>query len=191
MCGGLLQLQSWLQAKYKKWGTYAKRTQVEARVFTLKEGCSKLQQLCEEACIKEQYQHDDAVWKATENNACHKWRADGSHIFIGPLNKIRWKKNFKNIAAALALPNGGKKDKLLDKIFKHFEKHSNLKTNPQFEGFSTHSPQICSSNQHSWAHGWFVYCPQALHSFSRPFHNPHFFKLLPSHFWTGASGHVS
>jgi hypothetical protein len=72
MHGVMLQLQTQLQAKEKKKGTHAKRTQVEACALTLEEGCLELQQLCEEARLKQQQQLEDAAWKAMEDNTRHK-----------------------------------------------------------------------------------------------------------------------
>ena len=43
--------------------------QVEARVLTSEEGRLELQQLHEEAHLKEQQQAEDAAWKATEDQA--------------------------------------------------------------------------------------------------------------------------
>ena len=141
LAGVILQLQNQLQAKEKKRGTHAKRTQVEARVLTSEEGRLELQQLREEARMKEEWQAEEAAWKATEDEARRKRRADSSLIFTGPLNKTRRKGDLEDIAAALALPVGGKKDDLLDKISKHFDKYPDLKTSSRFEGLFNPRPR--------------------------------------------------
>ena len=134
MCGLVTQLQNQLQAKEKKRGVHAKKIQFEARVLTSEEGRLELQQLREEARLKEQRLLEDAARKAAEDGARRKRRADRSRIFAGPLNKTRRKEDLEDIAAALALPDGGKKDDLLDRIIKHFDEHADLKTNARFEG---------------------------------------------------------
>jgi hypothetical protein len=144
MCGIVTQYQSQLQAKEKKRGTHAKKTQVKARVLTSEEGRLELQQLREEARLKEQRQLEDAARKATEDDARRKRRADGSRVFTGPLNKTRRKEDLEDIAAALALSDEGKKDDLLERIFKHFEEHSDLKTNSRFEGLFNPRPRKCT-----------------------------------------------
>ena len=141
MRGLVIQLQSQLQAKEKKRGVHAKRIQVEARVLTSEEGRLELQQLREEARLKEQRQLEDAARKAAEDDARRKRRADGSRTFSGPLNKTRRKEDLEDIAAALALPDGGKKDDLLDRIIKHFDEHADLKTNSRFEGLFNPRPR--------------------------------------------------
>ena len=78
MYGVITQLQNQLQSKGKKKGTHMKRTQAEARVLTSEEGRLELQQLCEEACLKEVQQAEEAAQKATEDEApCKRW-ADAS-----------------------------------------------------------------------------------------------------------------
>jgi hypothetical protein len=141
MCGLVTQLQSQLQAKEKKRGVHAKKIQVEARVLTSEEGRLEMQQLREEARLKEQRQLEDAARKDAEDDARRKRRADGSRIFAGPLNKTRRKEDLEDIAAALALPDGGKKDDLLDRIIKHFDEHADLKTNSRFEGLFNPRPR--------------------------------------------------
>jgi hypothetical protein len=141
MKGVISQLQNQLNAKEKKKGTHAKRTQVEARVLTSEEGRLELQQLREEARLKEERQAEDAARKATEDEARRKRRADGSRVFTGPLNKTRRKGDLEDIAAALALPDGGKKDELLERISKHFEEHPELKTSTRFEGLFNLGPR--------------------------------------------------
>ena len=141
MNGIVLQLQSQLQAKEKKRGTHAKRTQVEARVLTSEEGRLELQQLREEARLKEERQAEEAARKATEDDARRKRRADFSRIFTGTLNKSRLKEDLEDLAVALALPVGSKKDELLDKITKHFDEHPELKTSPRFEGLFNPRPR--------------------------------------------------
>jgi hypothetical protein len=137
--GSLTQLQNQLQSKGKKKGTHKKRTQAKARVLTSKEGRLELQQLCKEARLKEEQQAEEAAWKATEDEAQPKRRADASHIFTGPLTMARRKGDFEDIAAALALLDEGKKDDILERISKHFEDHPDLKTSQRFEGlFNPH-----------------------------------------------------
>jgi hypothetical protein len=68
MYGVVSQLQNQLQAKEKKKGTHVKRTQVEARVLTSEEGRLELQQLREEARLKEQRQIEETTRKATEDD---------------------------------------------------------------------------------------------------------------------------
>jgi hypothetical protein len=86
----------------------------------------ELQELREEARQKEQQQAED--------EARRKRRADTSRVFAGPLNKTRRKEELGDIAAALALPDSGKKDALLERIFAFFEEHPELKKDPRFEG---------------------------------------------------------
>ena len=76
--------------------------QVEARVLTSEEGHLELQQLHEEARLKEQRQAKDAARKATEDQARRNQRADNSRIFTGPLNKTRRKEDLEDIAVTLA-----------------------------------------------------------------------------------------
>ena len=135
------QLQNQLQAKEKKKVTHAKRIQVEARVLTSEEGRLELQQLREEARLKEQQQLEDATRKATEDEARRKRRADGSRVFTGPLNKTRWKEELEDLALALALPDGGKKEEIFERISNQFEEHPELKTNPRFEGLFNPRPR--------------------------------------------------
>ncbi|KAF8467489.1 hypothetical protein DFH94DRAFT_296996 [Russula ochroleuca] len=142
MCGVVTRLQNQLQAKEKRRGTHTKRTQVEARVLTSEEGRLELQQLREEAHLKEQRQAEDVARKATEDQARHERRADNSRVFTGPLNnKRRRKEDLKDIAVALALPDGGKKDELLNRISNYFDEHPDLKTTPRFEGLFNARPR--------------------------------------------------
>lgn len=141
MYGVITQLQNQLQSKGKKKGTHAKRTQAEARVLTSEEGRLELQQLREEVRLKEERQAEEAARKATEDEARRKRRADASRIFTGPLNKARRKGDLEDIAAALALPDEGKKDDLLERISRHFEEHPDLKTNQRFEGLFNPRPR--------------------------------------------------
>ena len=137
----VVQLQGQLQSKEKRKGTHAKRTQVEARVLTSEEGRLELQQLREEARQKEQRQNEDAARKASEDDARRKRRADISRVFSGSLNKSRKKEDLEDIAVALALPEGGKKDELLERITNHFDEHPDLKTTPRFEGLFNPHPR--------------------------------------------------
>ena len=139
--GEVTRLRNQLQAKEKRRGTHAKRTQVEARVLTSEEGRLELQQLREEARLKEQRQAEDAARKATEDQARRNRRADNSRIFTGPLNKTRRKEDLEDIAVALALPDGGKKDELLERISNYFEEHPDQKTTPRFEGLFNARPR--------------------------------------------------
>jgi hypothetical protein len=141
VCGVVTQLQTQLQTKEKQKGTQAKRTQVESRVFTSEEGHLELQQLREEARLKEQRQAETAARKATEDDARRKRRADCERVFTGPLNKTRRKEELEDIAVALALPDSGKKDELLERISRHFEEHPDLKTTPRFEGLFNLRPR--------------------------------------------------
>jgi hypothetical protein len=47
----------------------------------------ELQQLREEARLKEEWQAEDAARKATEDDTHCKRKADNSLVFTGPLNK--------------------------------------------------------------------------------------------------------
>jgi hypothetical protein len=116
MCGVISHLQSQLQAKENRRDTPTERTRVEAWILA-------------QAEIRNQFE------------ARLKRRADGSHVFIGPLNKSRRKEDLKDIAAALNLLDVGKKDHLLDRIFKHFNEHPDLKTSPRFEGLFNPRPR--------------------------------------------------
>ena len=89
--------------------------------------------------MKEERQAEEAARKATEDEARRKRRADSSLIFTGPLNKTRRKGDLEDIAAALALPVGGKKDDLLDKISKHFDKYPDLRPAQDSKGSSIHA----------------------------------------------------
>ena len=141
MHGLVTQLQNQLQAKGKKRGTHAKRTTVEARVLTSEEGRLELQQLREEARQKEHRQAEETARKATEDDARRKRRADHSRVFTGPLNKSRRKEELEDIAVALALPESGKKDELLERICNHFDTHPELKTTVRFEGLFNSRPR--------------------------------------------------
>jgi hypothetical protein len=56
------------------------------------------------------------------------------------LNKSKRKEELEDLAIALALPEGGKKDDLFQRISDHFEQHPGLKTNPRFEGLFNSRP---------------------------------------------------
>jgi hypothetical protein len=98
----------------------------------------------QQARLKEERQADEAARKATEDEARHKQRADASRIFTGPLTMARQKGDLEDIAAALALPDEGKKDNILERISKHFEDHPDLKTSQQFEGLFNPHPRKCT-----------------------------------------------
>jgi hypothetical protein len=134
LSGVVTQLQNQAQTKEKRRGTQAKRIQVESRVLTSEEGRLELQHLREEIHLKEQRQAETTARKATEDDARRKRRADSERVFTGPLNKTRRKEELEDIAAALALPDSGKKDEILERISRHFEEHPDLKTTPRFEG---------------------------------------------------------
>ncbi|KAH9018289.1 hypothetical protein EDB85DRAFT_1873868, partial [Lactarius pseudohatsudake] len=97
-----------------------------------------------EESLREQQQKEDTAWKAVMEQEQHQQRADNSCTFAGPLNKLQQKEELKDIAAALALPESGKKDDILEQISSHFEKHPELKSDPHFESLfnseSTHGP---------------------------------------------------
>ncbi|KAH9032703.1 hypothetical protein EDB85DRAFT_1820094, partial [Lactarius pseudohatsudake] len=88
----------------------------------------------EEAELKEQRAAEELTRKASEDEARRIRRADYTRVFTGPLNKSRRKEDLEDIAIALALPESGKKDELVDRILSHFEKNPVLKTEPRFEG---------------------------------------------------------
>ncbi|KAH9034338.1 hypothetical protein EDB85DRAFT_2144426 [Lactarius pseudohatsudake] len=100
-----------------------------SRVFTAGEGRLELDQLCAEASQKKQQQADGDAWKAAEDEARRKWRADLT------------REELEDIAAALALLDSGKKDELLERITTFFEEHPDLKTDPRFEGLFSSQPQ--------------------------------------------------
>jgi hypothetical protein len=54
----------------------------------------------------------------------------------------------EDIAMALALPEGGKKDEIFERITTHFEKHPELKADPHFEGLFNlqHTKRQCTDN---------------------------------------------
>jgi hypothetical protein len=144
MSGLVTQLQNQLQAKEKRQGTHTKRTTANARVLTSKEGRLELQQLHEEAHLKEHRQSEETAWKATKDEARCKRRANHLRVFGGALNKARQKEELEDIAVALALPESHKKDKLLERICNHFKEHPDLKTSPQFEGLFNPRPRKCA-----------------------------------------------
>ena len=72
-----------------------------------------------------------------EDQAQHKWRADISYIFTGPLNKARRKEELEDIALALSLSDSGKKDDIYNRIAKEFEENPNWRLEPRFEGLFT------------------------------------------------------
>jgi hypothetical protein len=82
-----------------------------------------------------------AACKAAGDDTRRKRRADHTHLFSGPLNKSRRKEELEDIAIALALPKGGKKDNLFQRISDHFKQHPDLKTSPRLKAFSTHGHQ--------------------------------------------------
>ena len=120
MCGVISHLQNQLQAKENRRDIPTERTRVEAWILAQAE-----------------------IRKAAEDQfeARRKRRADGSSVFIGPLNKSRRKEDLKDLAAALNLLEVGKKNHLLDRIFKHFNEHPDLKTSPRFEGLFNPRPR--------------------------------------------------
>ena len=128
------QLQTQVQAKESRKGNHMKRANVEARVLTSEEGRLELEQLREQVRLKEQQQAEDTARKAAGDQDRRKRRADITVVFAGPLNKSRRKNELEDIAAALALPESGKKDKLLQRICNHFDEYPDLRTNPRFEG---------------------------------------------------------
>ena len=89
-----------------------------------------------------------AAHKAANDNARCKRRVDCAHLFSGPLNKTKQKEELEDLAIALALPEGGKKDDLLKRICDHFEQHLNLKTNLHFEALFNSQPlkQACGAD---------------------------------------------
>ena len=102
-------------------------------MLTSEEGCLELEQLCEQVHLKEQQQAKDTAQKAAGDQDQHKQQADITVVFAGPLNKSRQKNELEDIAAALALLESGKKDKLLQHICNHFDEYPDLRTNPCFK----------------------------------------------------------
>ena len=137
LSGGIItRLQKRVNTKEnkKKTAARAKKTTGEARVLTSEEGREELQQLREESHQKELHQNEELAWKAAEDLARHKLRADPTHTFTGTLNKSRRKEELADIAAALSLSDSGKKDDIFERIMKEFDENPGLKTNPRFEG---------------------------------------------------------
>jgi len=130
----ITQLQGQLHAKETKKGSSVRARTVGVRVLTSEEGRQEMEELHEEARQKEQRQAEEAARKAADNNAWCKRRADITRVFSGPLNKSKRKDELEDIAIALALPEGGKKDGLFQRISDHFGQHPDLKTSPRFEG---------------------------------------------------------
>ena len=115
-------------------------------MLTSEEGHLELVQLHEQVRLKEQQQAKDTARKAAGDQERRKRRADITVVFTGPLNKSRRKNELEDIAAALALLESGKKDKLLQCICNHFDEHLDLKTSPCFKGlFHSHCKQ-----SHPW-----------------------------------------
>ncbi|KIJ08364.1 hypothetical protein PAXINDRAFT_18494 [Paxillus involutus ATCC 200175] len=77
--------------------------------------------------LKKQKEAEVKVKKAAEEQARRERRADHSRLFTGTLNKTKKKDELEDLVAALALPEAGKKDDLLDKIIGHFNKFPQLK----------------------------------------------------------------
>ena len=141
------QLQTQVQGKESWKGNHAKRANIEARVLMSEEGHLELVQLCEQVCLKEQQQAKDTAQKAAGDQEQHKWQTDITIVFTGPLNKSRQKNELEDIAAALALLESGKKDKLLQCICNHFNEHLDLKTSPCFKGlFHSHKCAHIANN---------------------------------------------
>ncbi|KAH9018843.1 DDE superfamily endonuclease-domain-containing protein [Lactarius pseudohatsudake] len=141
LCEVVSKLQNQLQEKENRKGTHAKKTQAASRVFTSEEGRLQLQELREEAAQKALQQAEEVARKASEDKERRERRADISRIFTGPLNKTRRKEELEDIAVALALPEAGRKDEILERISSHFEEHPDLKTTPRFEGLFNPRPR--------------------------------------------------
>ncbi|KAF8257236.1 hypothetical protein EI94DRAFT_1818521 [Lactarius quietus] len=121
--------QTWKGASIR-----AKNINVDARVLMLEEGRLEVQRLREEATEKAQLQIEALAWKATEDQARHKRRADISRVFTGPLNKARQKEYLQDIAIALSLLDSGKKDDIYSRIMEEFKENPNQRSEPRFEG---------------------------------------------------------
>ncbi|KAI9436572.1 hypothetical protein H4582DRAFT_2058509 [Lactarius indigo] len=139
----IMQQQQLLNAKVGKKNSQCRteRPLNGSTVLTSEEGHDRIKQLREEAKLKEQKAAEELARKTSEDEARRKRRADYTRVFAGPLNKSRRKEDLEDIAIALALPEGGKKDELIERITNHFEKHPALKTDPRFEGLFGSRPQ--------------------------------------------------
>ncbi|KAH9031193.1 hypothetical protein EDB84DRAFT_1271110 [Lactarius hengduanensis] len=135
--GGVIscqQKQLFLRDNKKRSSRHVKKTNDEARVLTAGEGHQQLQQLQEEAELKEQLWQQEVARKAADDEARRKRWADHTHTFTGSLNRSKRKGELEDIAVALALPETGKKDDIFERISRHFEQHPELKRDAQFEG---------------------------------------------------------
>ena len=83
------QQQNQLHAKAASKGTRTKRTAVEARVLNFEEGCQEIEQLRQEAHVKDQRQTAEVARKSAGEQERRKRRADRSLNFTGLLNKSR------------------------------------------------------------------------------------------------------
>ncbi|KAH8994810.1 DDE superfamily endonuclease-domain-containing protein [Lactarius akahatsu] len=120
----IVQQQQLLNAKTGKKNSQcrAERPINGSRVLTSEEGRRHMKRIREEAELKEQRAAEELARKASEDEARRIRRADYTRVFTGPLNKSRRKEDLEDIAVALALPEVGKKDELVDRILSHFEK---------------------------------------------------------------------
>jgi hypothetical protein len=114
---------------------------------------------------KEQRQAEEAAQKSADDDARRKRRADIARVFSRSLNKSKQKEELEDIAIVLALPEGGKKDELFQRISDHFEQHPDVKTNPRFEGLfnSRPSKQACIADYPNSTAG-----PSTVHRFMPP-----------------------
>ncbi|KIK73982.1 hypothetical protein PAXRUDRAFT_20327 [Paxillus rubicundulus Ve08.2h10] len=106
----------------------AKKVNISARILTSAEGQAELQQLREQEELKKQKVVEVKAKKALEEQARQEWRDNHSHLFMGTLNKTKRKDELEDLAAALALPEAGKKDNLLNRIIGHFNKFPQLRS---------------------------------------------------------------
>lgn len=139
----IMQQQQLLNAKTGKKSSQCRteRPLSGSTVLTSEEGRNRVKQIREEAKLKEQKAAEELARKTSEDEARRKRRADYTRVFTGPLNKSRRKEDLEDIAIALALPEGGKKDELVERIAGHFEKYPALKTDSRFEGLFGSRPQ--------------------------------------------------
>lgn len=143
--------------------------------MTSEEGRQELLQLREEAQSKEQRRQQDLAQKAVGDEALRKCRADHTRTFAGSLTKSRRKDDLEDIAVALALPEGGKKDEIFERITAHFERHPELKADPRFKGLfnsrHTKRPRIDNAP---------IAGPSSLHTIVPSF-SPPLPDLIPNH----------
>lgn len=131
----ITHLQKRLEAKEGDTGKRQRAHKINssARVLTSEEGREELRQLQEQEELKKQKEADVRAKKAVEEQARRERRADPGRIFAGTLSKAKKKEELEDLAAALALPETGKKEELFARISEHFERHPQLKLDNRFK----------------------------------------------------------